>query len=95
MLHNEEDFADMLFAWPAVEGRITHLYELDPTHVAAQPTRIRTSKAGRAMRVSRSPLPYCVLIDTAVVPALLELDPTHLHAQETSLTRMSVRNRLQ
>lgn len=80
MSYYEEDFADMLFAWPAVEGRIIHLYELDPTHVAAQPTSITTGKAGRAMQGSRSPLPFCVLTDIAAAPVLLELDPTHLHA---------------
>jgi hypothetical protein len=81
MSYCDEDFADMLFAWPAVEGRILHLYELDPTHVIAQPTSIRTSKAGsQAMQASRSPQPFCVLTDIATAPVLLELDPTHMHA---------------
>ena len=80
MSYREEEFADMLFAWPAVEGRITYLYELDPTRVAVQPTNIRTRKASQTMPVSHSPLPFYVLADTAIAPVLLELDPTHLPA---------------
>lgn len=81
MSYHEEDFADMLFVWPAVDGRITHLYELDPTHLSAEPTGIKASSAGHAVQVSRSPLPFCLLTDTVPTALLLELDPTHLHAR--------------
>lgn len=80
MSYHEEDFANMLFAWPAVEGRIIHLYELDPTHVAAQPTAPHTSGASQTMQVFRSTLPSCVFTDIAASTVLLELDPTHVHA---------------
>lgn len=82
MPYHEQDFADMLFAWPAVEGRIIHLYELDPTHVAAQPSS-GTSAFARAMPMtmpSRTEGPYCALGDIAPAPVLLELDPTHAFA---------------
>lgn len=80
MPYHEEDFTNMLFAWPAVEGRIIHLYELDPTHVAAQPSAPRTSGASQTMQASRSPLPLCLFTDIAAPAVLLELDPTHAHA---------------
>ena len=69
----------MLFAWPAVEGRIIHLYELDPTHVAAQPSAGRSTVARAASMAppSRSEGLYCALGDIAPAPVLLELDPTH------------------
>lgn len=79
MPYHEQDFADMLFAWPAVEGRIIHLYELDPTHVAAEAGGSVSPgpRTARAVQPSRSPEPYCALVDIAPVPVLLELDPTH------------------
>lgn len=80
MSYCEEDFADMLFAWPAVEGRLLHLYELDPTHVAVRPASAGTANARRAMPGSRSAPLLCALTEAAAAPALLELDPTHLHA---------------
>lgn len=80
MSYREEDFSDMLFAWPSVDGRITYLYELDPTHVAAQPAPSRRNKADQVMTLSRSSVPFCVATDTAVTNMLLELDPTHFQA---------------
>lgn len=79
MSYQEQDFAEMLFAWPAVEGRIMHLYELDPTHVAAQPLS-NASRSATPSVISRSSLPSCVLTDATPARVLLELDPTHLHA---------------
>lgn len=82
MPYHEQDFADMLFAWPAVEGRIIHLYELDPTHVAAQPSGSAsvTARASHAVHPSRASAFYCALGDIAPAAAMLELDPTHTHA---------------
>lgn len=80
MSYLEEDFADMLFVWPSVDGRITHLYELDPTHAPAEPSRIRLHKTGAVTTGSRSPVPFCVATDNAVTDVLLELDPTHFQA---------------
>lgn len=77
MSYHEEDFSDMLFAWPAVEGRIAYLYELDPTHVTAHPARIRCDRADPVTTVTRSPAPFCVATDPVVTKVLLELDPTH------------------
>lgn len=71
----------MLFAWPAVEGRIIHLYELDPTHAAAPQSHIRvTPRASLAPQPSRTALPYCTLDDIEPAAVLLELDPTHSHS---------------
>ena len=79
MPYNEQDFADMLFAWPAVEGRIIHLYELDPTHRAAEPSGSMNISASTApaLQPSRSAAPFCTLGDFAPVAVMLELDPTH------------------
>lgn len=77
MSYHEEDFADMLFAWPAVDGRIIHLYELDPTHVAAQPSGSKGARAGLPSQASRSALPFCLTGETVPAAILLELDPTH------------------
>lgn len=84
MSYREEDFAEILFAWPAVEGRITHLYELDPTHVIVQAADVvpalGTCSAKRIVSVhSSTSTPLCVLTDTAPAGVLLELDPTHVH----------------
>ncbi|HYD95867.1 MAG TPA: hypothetical protein VEC01_11120 [Noviherbaspirillum sp.] len=79
MSYYEEDFSDMLFAWPAVEGHFSYLYELDPTHATAHPAGIRREKASQATPASLSPLPFCVVSDIAVTAVLLELDPTHFH----------------
>lgn len=83
MSYHEEDFADMLFAWPAVEGRITHLYELDPTHATAQSTDVISSNTDRTTTVlsAASTPSLCVLTDTIATAVLLELDPTHTHAR--------------
>ncbi len=71
----------MLFAWPAVEGRIIHLYELDPTHAASPQSNISvTPRASLAPQPSRASLPYCALGDLAPAAVLLELDPTHSHS---------------
>lgn len=79
MPYHEQDFADMLFAWPAVEGRIIHLYELDPTHVAAEAGGSVSPgpRASHAVQPSRATQPYCALGDSAPAAVLLELDPTH------------------
>lgn len=80
MPYHEHDFADMLFAWPAVEGRIIHLYELDPTHVAAQPSACASppTSASRAAHASRAAEPYCAIGCITSAAVLLELDPTHI-----------------
>lgn len=78
MSYREEDFANMLFHQLGVEGHIAHLNELDPTHVAAQPTSLSASNASQATQGWHAPLPSCVLTDFATAPVLLELDPTHL-----------------
>lgn len=82
MSYHEEDFADMLFAWPAVDGRITYLYELDPTHVIAQTAEVISINAERTTTVlsAASTPSLCVLTDTIAAAVLLELDPTHTHA---------------
>jgi hypothetical protein len=83
MPYYEQDFADMLFAWPAVEGRIIHLYELDPTHASAQPSAdvAMGPRANQAVQPSRTANLYCALNDSAPAAILLELDPTHTHAR--------------
>lgn len=76
----EHELANFLAAWPAAEARVIHLYELDPTHVAAQPAECKRSTGCQSAQGSRSSLPFCLLSDEAPVPALLELDPTHSYA---------------
>jgi hypothetical protein len=73
----EHELASMLAAWPAAEDRITHLYELDPTHVAARPAGQERIVVRHRAFESRSPQPFCLLADAMPVPVLLELDPTH------------------
>jgi len=77
--HAEHEFTSFLAAWPASEDRIVHLYELDPTHVAAKPAdRSHRNFAERtSANASRSPLPFCLQSDYAPAAVLLELDPTH------------------
>lgn len=75
----EQDLAELLAAWPVAEARIIHLYELDPTHVAAHAgSDVRRSERHGA-RESRSQPPFCLLAEAAPVPVLLELDPAHFH----------------
>lgn len=83
MSYHEEDFADMLFAWPAVEGRITHLYELDPTHAMVQSTDAISSNAHRTAPApgTASTPSICVHTDNMAPAVLLELDPTHTHVR--------------
>jgi hypothetical protein len=77
----EHELASLLAAWPAAEDRITHLYELDPTHVPA-PAGASVCRAERAgARESRSPLPFCLLSEDMPAAPLLELDPVHLYAR--------------
>lgn len=78
MTYQEQDFAGMLFAWPSVEGRIVHLYELDPTHVAAAAENKVIVTERKASAQSRSELPFCLRAEHAPTPVLLELDPTHM-----------------
>lgn len=78
LYRTEDELANLLAAWPAAEDRIIHLYELDPTHVAAQPAGHERSAERQCAQESRSPLPFCLLSDEAPGAALLELDPTHL-----------------
>lgn len=79
MSYREEDLANMPFGHLGVEGHITHLYELDPTHIAARPSILCVSNASQVTQVWHAPLPSFVLTDFAAAPVLLELDPTHLH----------------
>lgn len=76
----EHELASMLAAWPAAEDRITHLFELDPTHVAANTAGHVRSSERQSAHETRSPLPFCLLSDDMPPPALLELDPTHATA---------------
>jgi hypothetical protein len=81
MLHcTEHELASLLAAWPVAEERITHLYELDPTHVAAHPVGQERRVIRHRAFESRSAQPFCLLPDAAPVPVLLELDPTHISA---------------
>ncbi|HEY0843818.1 MAG TPA: hypothetical protein VGE12_00520 [Noviherbaspirillum sp.] len=81
LYHAEPELASLLAAWPAAEDRIVHLYELDPTHVAAAQTVAYARRTERqSVQESRSSLPFCLLSDEAPVPAMLELDPTHVAA---------------
>jgi len=75
----EQDLAELLAAWPVAEARIIHLYELDPTHVAAQPAGDVRRTERQGARESRSQVPFCLLADEVAVPVLLELDPAHFH----------------
>jgi hypothetical protein len=75
----EHELDGLLAAWLAAEDRILHLYELDPTHVVAQPARYERSTERHSAQESRSPLPFCWLSDEAPAPVLLELDPVHLY----------------
>ncbi|GAB3538187.1 hypothetical protein GCM10027343_03310 [Noviherbaspirillum agri] len=79
LIHAEHEFTSFLAAWPASEHRIVHLYELDPTHVAAEPgAQVHRISAGRhSANASRSPLPFCLSAEYAPAAVLLELDPTH------------------
>lgn len=81
MLHcTEHELASLLAAWPVAEERITHLYELDPTHVAASPAAQARSTIRHRAFESRSAHPFCLLSDAAPAAVLLELDPTHAGA---------------
>lgn len=73
----EHELASMLAAWPVAEDHILHLFELDPTHVAAQPAGFEVHTERKCTQEYRSPLPFCVLSDEAPVMPLLELDPAH------------------
>lgn len=77
--HAEHEFTSFLAAWSASEDRIIHLYELDPTHVAAESAErsYRSTTERKSANVSRSPLPFCLQSDYAPAAVLLELDPTH------------------
>jgi hypothetical protein len=79
MLNRAEELASTLAACPAAEDRIIHLYEIDPTHVAAQAAGYDRSAERQRAQESRSPLPFCLLSDEAPAAALLELDPAHLY----------------
>lgn len=74
----EHELASMLAAWPVAEDHILHLFELDPTHIAAQAAESTVRTERRCAHESRSPLPFCLLLDEAPVVPLLELDPVHL-----------------
>lgn len=75
--HAEHELAGLLSAWSTAEERILHLFELDPTHVAAQPAE-RTGSAERLCAgITRSLTPFCLHADYAPAAVLLELDPTH------------------
>lgn len=76
----EHTLADLLAAWPAAEDRVTYLYELDPTHIAAHSAAHGRSTERQSAKESRSPLPFCLLSDEAAPAPLLELDPAHLYA---------------
>lgn len=79
MLCHAEHLAALLAAWPVAENRVIQLYELDPTHVAAQPAGYESSTERQSVKEFRSSLPFCLMSDDAPPRAvLLELDPTHL-----------------
>lgn len=81
MLYSADpELAQLLAAWPVAEARIIHLYELDPTHIAAQPAENKRNVERRTTPQTRSTLPFCLLADEAPAAALLELDPVHVHA---------------
>lgn len=74
----EHELAGLLAAWPAAEDRVIYLYELDPTHVAAQAAANERRSERQSAQESRSPLPFCLLSDEMPPAPLLELDPAHL-----------------
>ena len=82
MSHHEHDLTGTLLTWPAVEGRIFHLYELDPTHVAAQPSGNMGNTMRRTTQETGSTPEFCLLAEHAHPVVLLELDPTHLFGHE-------------
>lgn len=77
LYHAEQDLASLLAAWPVAEDHVIHLFELDPTHVPAQPAEHEARTERRRVLESRSSLPLCLLSDEAPAGPLLELDPVH------------------
>lgn len=86
MLIYEHDLSAGLLAWPSNEERIFHLYELDPTHVAAQAGDHRSTPLRRASLQTPAASPFCLLAEQAHPAVLLELDPTHSQGPEAQLS---------
>jgi hypothetical protein len=86
MLNPEYEFDHLLTAWAAAEERIVYLYELDPTHVAAQPAQQRGTQVQTSPEY-RPSLPFCLFGESAPAAVLLELDPVHLHRHRSSLAQ--------
>lgn len=79
MPYREEDFASMPIGQFGVEGYLTYLNELDPTHVTKHSTRFNASNASQMSLAWRAPSSSSLLAYTEAAPVLLELDPTHFH----------------
>lgn len=75
----EQELASMLAAWPAAEDHVIQLFELDPTHVAAQAADEETGTTRRSSNASRPSLPFCLFSELPPAAPLLELDPVHLY----------------
>lgn len=77
MLFDEADLSTYFSAMPAVEDRILHLYEIDPTHATGEPQAAAGAVPRAPVPALRSSLPLCLFTGEATVALLLELDPTH------------------
>ena len=77
LYHAEQELAALLAAWPVAENHVIQLYELDPTHVAAQPARYESSTERQSAIAPRSSLPFCLIAEAPSRAVMLELDPTH------------------
>lgn len=80
-MNDQYDFAATSLEWQADANQIHHLYELDPTHVAAQPS-VTIGAAGRQTHPQASVMSsICLLAEEVHAAVLLEIDPTHLQVR--------------